>query len=264
MKEIKILKVNSRVCWVVFIFAQISLVAFMIATLAVPEWVKLDPDSDSRYKFEGGLLRVTEGLSEIANPLNPLVTADVSENSYIRISCACEFLIDISVKELVTEDFWNFYSSWEELFANLWFAGGFFMVFEIMSVVSTAIVIMTLALMIWGKFYIRLNLCGSICLWISHIIAIIGYLGMLDLTFKDDCDELFDGTDPPTICATTGPTLGIFVLILIPFIMIPYFLVFYSFNKQYNVSQIVESEPEPHNITQINDSKTKSKTKEFS
>lgn len=264
MKEIKILKVSARMCWVFFIIAQLSLIAFMIATLAVPEWVKLDPDADSRYKFEGGLLSVTDGLTEIENPLNPLSSVDVSENSYIRISCACEFLIDTSVKELVTEDFWNFYNSWDELFANLWFAGGFFLVFEIMSLVSITIVIITLGLMLWGKYYLRLNLCGSICLWVSHIIAIIGYLGLLDLTFKDDCDELFDGTDPPTVCATTGPTLGIFVLILIPFVMVPYYLVYYSFSKQYNTNQVVESEPEPNNITQINDAKAKSKTKEFS
>ena len=264
MKEIKILKVSARVCWIIFICAQLSLIAFMIATLAVPDWVKLDPEVDSRYKFDGGLLRVTDGLSEIPNPLNPFVTVDVSENSYIRISCACEFLIDTSDRELVPEDFWNLYSAWEELHANLWFAGGFFMVFELLSIASIAIVVATLGLMILGKYYFRLNLCGSVCLWTSHIIAIIGYLGLIDLTFKDDCDELFDGTDPPTVCATTGPTLGIFVLILIPFIMIPYFLVYYLFNKQYNVSKVVDSEPEPQNMTQINDAKNKAKTKEFS
>lgn len=264
MKDIKILKVNSKICWIIFIVAQLILVAFMIATLAVPNWVKLDPDSDSRYKFEGALLMVSDGLTGIGNPLNASASVDISENSYIRISCASKFIVDFSKKELVSEEYWNLYKSWYKLFDDLWFAGGLFLVFEVMALVCVAIVIVTIGLMFWGKYYFNLNFCASVCLWISHIVAIIGWLGYLDITFSDDCNDLYDGTDPPTVCATTGPALGIFVLIFLPFIMIPYFLVFISFVKQVNQTAVIEGEVEPNNITQINDAKSKAKTKEFS
>lgn len=264
MKDIKILKVNSKTCWISFIVAQLVLVAFMIATLAVPNWVKLDPDADSRYKFEGALLMVSDGLTGIQNPLNASATVDISENSYIRISCASKFLVEIAKKELNSEEYWNLYNAWYSMFDDLWFAGGLFLVFEVTALVSIAVVIATIVLMFWEKYYFHLNLCASVCLWISHIIAIIGWVGYLDVTFSDDCNDLYDGTDPPTVCATTGPSLGLFVLIFLPFIMIPYFFVFFSFVKQVKPIPVVESEVEPNNITQMNDIKSKSKTKEFS
>src|SRR5574343_207798 len=104
MNSIKIFNVNNRVFWVIFIVALLSLSGFMIATLATQQWVKLDPKSDSRYKFEGALLILTDGLDAVANPFNPVnSTIDISERSFITIGCSSEFLLMLWDKETTVE-----------------------------------------------------------------------------------------------------------------------------------------------------------------
>jgi hypothetical protein len=228
----------------------------MLATMITRQWVKLDPKSDSRYKFEGGLIRITEGLDGIADPFNPVNSSiDVSDSSFIRISCASGFLIDIWNKDTTNEQQWNFYSSWEKMFDDLWFAGGFFLAFELQALVCIVIVIVTLILIFKERFYLGLNFCASVCLWLSHVIAIMGWIGLLDVTFSDDCEELNDEDEAPTLCATTGPRLGIFVLVLLPFIMIPYFVVFCFFRRAFVRPKIAEfnASLEGNNITHVTD-----------
>jgi hypothetical protein len=65
MRDIKVFGVPSTLCWIIFIVAQVSIMAFMVATLAVEQWVKLDPDDLENYAFEGGILSITDGLGEI-------------------------------------------------------------------------------------------------------------------------------------------------------------------------------------------------------
>ena len=103
------------------------------------------------------------------------------------------------------------------------------------------------------------------CLWLSHIIAIIGWIGLLDVTFSDDCEKLNDEDQAPTVCATTGPRLGIFVLILIPFIMIPYFIVFAFFRRELLANNVIEmnSSVDVINATVITERVTHGKTREF-
>ena len=241
MKSIKVFNLNNRACWIIFIVALVILSSFMIATLATLQWVKLNPKSDTRYKFEGGLLILTDGLDAIDNPFDPFnSTIDIADNSFITIGCSSEFLLSLWDKNTTDEAVWNFYKSWQKLFEDLWLAGGFFLVFEVQSLVCIVIVIVTLVLIFKERYYFNLNLCAAICLWISHVIAIIGWIGLLDTTFSEDCEELNDEDMPPTICATTGPRLGIIVLILLPFIMIPYFVVFAYFRKKVLMTQANE------------------------
>lgn len=266
MQTIKVFNLNNRACWIIFIVSLVILSSFMIATLATQQWVKLDPKSDSRYKFEGALLILTDGLDAIDNPFDPYnSTIDISENSFITVGCATEFLLMLWDKDTTDVAVWNFYKSWQRLYENLWFAGGFFLVFELQSLICIVIVIVTLLLLFKEKYYFNLNLCAAICLWISHIIAIIGWIGLIDTTFSEDCEELNDEDQPPTVCATTGPRLGIFVLILLPFIMIPYFVVFAYFRRKVLITQMNElnASAEVINSTHVAEGMGKGKTTEF-
>ena len=104
MKSIKIFNLSSRVFWIIFIVALLSLSGFMIATLATQQWIKLDPKSDSRYKFEGALLILTDGLEAIDNPFDAgNSTIDISETSYISVGCSSEFLLMFWDKDTTVE-----------------------------------------------------------------------------------------------------------------------------------------------------------------
>jgi hypothetical protein len=63
--KIKIFGLSSNLCWLIFIIAQVSIMAFMIATLLEEQWVKLDPENFEKYSFEGGVIQVIDGLGEI-------------------------------------------------------------------------------------------------------------------------------------------------------------------------------------------------------
>lgn len=235
MKGIKIFNVPSEYCWVLFIVLQVSIIAFMVATLAVEQWVKLDPDDYPRYYFEGGVLKVTDGLDAIINPFLPTNTVDVSDTIYAKLACSAKFITDMyspNILNFQSEQGQKFtlhsqqlFKSWHKLFTSLWFSGGLFLVFELFALISSAIIIVTISLIFVQRYYFHLNFCAAGCLWVSHIIAIIGWLGLNDITFEDDCNDLTDGNDAPTVCVLTGPKLGIFVLIYTTFVMILYFVV---------------------------------------
>ena len=233
MRDIKVFGVPSTLCWIIFIVAQVSIMAFMVATLAVEQWVKLDPDDLENYAFEGGILSITDGLGEIMNPFVPGATVDVSDTIYAKLSCSSEFVLEIFGSRAAAGDFnWYLFKSWHTLFKDLWFSGGLFLVFELSALLSIIVIIATLTLLIFNKYYLHLNFCAAGCMWASHLVAIIGWLGLNSITFEDDCDELTDGTDPPTLCVMTGPKLGIFVLIYTTFIMIPYFIVIFVYSTK--------------------------------
>jgi hypothetical protein len=167
-------------------------------------------------------------------------TLDVSESIYAKLSCASDLVLEIyGSKTEENKFFWELFNSWGPMFEDLWFSGGIFIVFELSAVLSIIVIIITLTLLIFQKNYLHLNFCAAGCMWASHLIAIIGWLGINDVTFDDDCEDLTDGNSSPTLCVMTGPKLGIFVLIYSSVIMVPYFLVFIIFatklDKQDNI-----------------------------
>lgn len=235
MKDLKICGIRSTVVWAVFIGLIVTIFAFMIASLTVEEWVKLQPDSDGEkvYKFKGDLLKLVDGLDEAPSPLVPGQTVDISDMIYAKVSCASEFIVDLRPSGPLYPSV-KFFKSWKDLFAGLWLAGGVYLIFEINAIVCSFIVIGTLLLFYKNVFYFNLNFCAAICVWISHIVAIIGWIGIVRPSFDDDCDEASDGVNPPTVCALDGPRLGLFILIYSSVVMLAYYLAFAFFVHEYD------------------------------
>ena len=246
MKDLKICGIRSAFVWGVFIGLLVTIFAFMIASLTVEEWVELQPDTDGEkvYKFKGDLLKLVDGLDKAPNPMVPLetgLTVDLSDLIYAKVSCASDFILNLRPDGPLTPSN-RFFKSWRDLFYSLWLAGGVYLIFEINAIVCSFIVIGTLLLFYKNIFYFNLNFCASVCVWISHIIAIISWIAIVKPSFDDDCEDLTDGVNPPTVCALDGPRLGLFVLIYSSVVMIPYYIVFSIFVHKFDSKHLSTAE----------------------
>ncbi|OMJ88594.1 hypothetical protein SteCoe_9459 [Stentor coeruleus] len=221
----KILKLDHRVWWVIFIVLYVFLIAVMVGTLSTRVWVELKPENLDVFKFKGSLIRVTDGLGEIPNIANPLSPLDVEGQTYQKIYGGACFVKDVLDKETTQVFTWNLYHSWCKMFKNLWMGAGVFIVFEITAIICIVIIIALLVLFIFKKFYFITSFLATGCMWASHIIGIIAWITISQGQFNDDCSNLTDGEKAPKICAKDGPKLGLFVLLFIPFIVIPFFCV---------------------------------------
>lgn len=258
----KILKLDHRAWWISFIVFYTFLIAVMIGTLSTPVWLELKPDNFDTFKFKGSLIGIVDGLESIPNLLNPYKNLDLEGKTYEDVAAGACFVKDM-LNETTTLAFtWDFYHSWCNMFRRLWFGAGLFIVFEVISLVCMAILIALLSLFIVKRFYFYASFCAGSCLWVSHIIAIIGWIVIAKGNFKDQCDDLIDGEKPPEICAQNGPRLGLFVLLVLPFIMVPFFIVTCLLRKrllserqemesQEKESQIENKKSEPNNITEM-------------
>ncbi|OMJ84087.1 hypothetical protein SteCoe_14836 [Stentor coeruleus] len=252
----KILKLDHRAWWIIFIVFYTFLIAVMIGTLSTPIWVELKPDNFNTFKFKGSLIGVVDGLSSIPNLVNPLKNLDLEGKTYEDVAAGACFVRDMLNETTTIEFTWDFYHSWCNMFRRLWFSAGLFIVFEVISLVCIAILIALLSLFIVNRFYFNASFCAGGCLWASHIVAIIGWIVIAKGNFKGECEDLIDGEKPPEICAQNGPRLGLFVLLVLPFIMIPFFVVTCLLRKrllndsQEKENQTENKKSEPNNVAE--------------
>lgn len=221
----KILKLDHRVWWIIFIVLYVFLIAVMVGTLSTQAWVELKPENLDPFKFKGSLIRVIDGLGEIPNIANPLSPLDLEGETYQKIYGGACFVKDVLDEETTLAFTWDLYHSWCKLFRKLWMGAGLFIVFEITAIVCIAIIIALLILFIYKKFYFIASFLAAGCMWASHIIAIIAWITISQGQFEDNCSDLTDGEKAPKICARDGPKLALFVLLFLPFVMIPFFIV---------------------------------------
>ena len=246
---LKIFKIDHRVFWSIFIVAQVFLLSVMIGTLSSPNWVELDPPSVA-YSFKGSITKVQSGLTSVPDIFNPVVFFDLQGSSYEKIGCSACFVRDQLNQTTTPVQTWNFYHSWCALFGRLWFAAGLFICFEVAALVSVAILIVFLGLFITYRFYLKSSFCAGGCLWISHIIAILGWIGMANVTFGNDCNSLNNGTSPPTVCAKEAPRLALFTLVFLPLVMVPFFVTTCSLKRKLLLQNLkTESEVNESNIS---------------
>jgi hypothetical protein len=235
MKKVKIFGLRSRVVWLVFIFLIASIFAFMIASLSVQEWVEMNPEPDM-YEFKGNLVRMTNDL-KIPSPFkfrNPNAKrVNTTKIPYAGMSCGCDFVVHaVPFGGLYPSD--DLYRSWRDLFRSLSVAGNLYIVCEVCALACCVIVIVTLALFYKDIYYFNFNFSSSVCLWISHVIGILGWIGIVDPSFDGDCDKLTDGEEAPTVCALTGPILGVFILIYSSLVLILYYIAFCVFVRNFD------------------------------
>lgn len=246
-------KSNFQVFWVIFIILYLFAIGSMIATLVTEKWVEIDPNNDDNftytypvpgfpvqpiigksYKFKGSLTTLTDGLDALNTYMNPapLSTIDLSNKPYSKVGCGLCFIVDVSEEDTFDETLWDFYNSWCSLFKRLWFAAGFYTTLEVMSLVSCLAVILIIMLFIQGKPHSRLAFLFSNAVWVFHYLAILVWIGLTKARFDDDCENLYNSDQTnPEVCAKAGPKVGVFILIYLPFITIPFLIYVYLKHK---------------------------------
>ena len=222
--ELKILKLDHRICWVIFIALYLFVIAVMIGTLTNKYWVELNPVVPA-FVYKGSLIYVEEGLSQIPNLASPLNPFDLTHFTYEHVFCGACFVRDILNETLTPVSTWNLYHAWCSLFKRLWFGAGLFIVFEVIALLCLAFSIVFFVFFIKNMFYLRASLFAGGCLWASHYVAILGWIGVARVTFGDDCHDMYDGITSPILCAKDAPRLGLFLVIFLPFVMIPFFII---------------------------------------
>ena len=231
----KILKVDHRVWWSIFLIVEAFLVAVIIATLCHPQWVELDPNPNPfNLKFKGSLIQLQDGLSAVYNINNPLHPFDVSGYTYLKVACGVCFLRDQTTETPENSEVWVIYHGWCKMFENIWFTAGLVIVFEVLSLLSL-VVISIIIIFFWLQkyFYFKLAYLANGCLCASHYVAIIGWVAISNATFGDDCNDVVRNTDSnPVLCAKQGPKLGLFVIVFLPFFDFPFYLITCCYQKK--------------------------------
>lgn len=262
--------------WVIFIVLFLFTIGFMIATLSTDKWIELKPDSDDDftylypippyvyyvygvdYEFKGSIYKIVDGLSDVRTFLNPSAltsnSLDLEGAPYSRVGCGSCFIIDVSSSDVIGQENWDFYYSWCNMMKRLWFGAGFYITLEIISLVCVVIAIIVSILFVLEKPHFRLAFLSAGGIIICHYLAILVWIGLANATFDDDnCDNLFysdDNHTPPKVCAKAGPRLSLFILIFLPFVIVPFYIfVFYhkrklAQSKVTEIKQNVDSERE--------------------
>ena len=245
--QLKILKVDHRVCWVIFILLHLFVIAVMIGTFTTKSWVELDPVLPS-FSYKGSLIYVEEGLADIPNLASPLHPFDLTHYTYEHVYCGACFVRDLLNQTTTPVATWNLYHAWCNMFVRLWFGAGLFIIFEVIALLCLAFSIVLLILFMMNTFYLRASLYAGGCLWASHYVAIFGWIGIAKVTFDDNCNDLYSGTSSPTLCAKDAPRLGVFLAVLLPVVMIPYLLIVCHIKRK---KLVTESRLRQHQLEEV-------------
>ena len=233
MSQVKILGLDHRVWWAIFLVMEMFLIAVMIGTLCDPHWVELAPTSRPSLAYQGSLIKIQSGLSHIQNFANPTHYYNVEGYNYERASCGLCFVTQQVISSTTPLAYREFYGSLCSMFTRLWVSAGLFIAFEVLALLALA----GIAVIIWKfwtqkAYHFRLAYIASGTVCVSHYVAILAWIGIANVTFGDDCNDLSQGIEPPVVCAESGPKLALFALIFIPFFVGPFCFVTIYLQKQ--------------------------------
>ncbi|OMJ69871.1 hypothetical protein SteCoe_32284 [Stentor coeruleus] len=215
----------------------------MIGSLASSKWVKsdfyicsLDFENEISYsnsceKFEGGLLLCKEGCY------------DTYENEY-KTLCDEDSNTSSTLYGKIQLSFCN-------MFIRLYYGGLAMIGFEIISFISIIIWFSTMICSYRIKKCFWATCCCSICSCISHFIGIIVWFALSKADFKNECNIFpLDGSQP-NLCATDGPGLSIFLMIIFPIIVGFYLFIgfkAYRINECPNIQNVETDQNENINL----------------
>ena len=223
-KDALVWKFPIKIWWYIYFGLQLFLIAFMIGSLATPRWVHTSSkfviskglcNNDPRTynqgfdgsSFQGSLAQCTQGYCS---------------DYRTETSDWCNIYNDINTGKTVSYCSLDQVNSMCKLFTGLSAASGVFVLFEVIALI---------AIIVWGSAmlcsyrsmtcYCCVHCC-SICTFIAHYIAILGWIGISGSTFSSSCDTFPSNGSMPPICTNDGPGLGLFILIVIPFIVVSF------------------------------------------
>ncbi|CAG9333218.1 unnamed protein product [Blepharisma stoltei] len=212
--KLRVCNFDHKICWAIFVFLQLFIIACMVGSLGTKSWVKLDISDglgEDFQSFEGSIMEVTH------------YNGDDIEVSY---KDAADYYCDPNPNVMP-----NLYNAWCDMFDNLRRGFGVFAVFEIISIGC---------LVAWGAVLIGFvfsvnclpcSFCCSACSWIAHFIAFFSWLAVSNGDYDGNCNDIaesFDDGDyksdlkPPRLCIRDGPILATFLAVFLPIVVIAY------------------------------------------
>jgi hypothetical protein len=241
-ENLKVLRVNIVIWWVFFIILFLLTIALMIGTLATTKWVELNLTTAtagpySIFAFKGSIMHVEDGMSYLKSPIIQGYVNNFLGSNYETVACSRCSAQQVLNYNNVTGSTTDFITAWCTMFKSLWLGAGFFIAFEILAMICASILIFLLILYIYRIYYLNLTLCLGTTLFFAHYIGTSVWLGLNNYTFDGDCSALNSGTKPPVLCLKDGPKLGVFVLVLTPCIIIPFFFIICYIKKHHLVPE---------------------------
>jgi hypothetical protein len=213
--NLKIGRLSYKIYWTIFWCIQVSVIALMIGTLGAKEWgytknllFGINPTTSNigsilfnGYSFTGSFSSCTNGCS----------------GNYGQLAM----------------DWCNYYNNYSGktaesiciLFLTLYYGSVIFGILEVLAMIC---------IIVWGLVMLcfwrpnkcfHLTFCCSVCACISHYLGFIIWMGITASNFNSNCGNSPVNGSQFNVCATQGPSLGLFVTIILPIIVAFYFIV---------------------------------------
>ncbi|OMJ87749.1 hypothetical protein SteCoe_10496 [Stentor coeruleus] len=207
--QIKIWKFTYRTWWYIFYCLQGLLAILIVGMLSSPRWIYsnseftvnttiYDPSTNRIFetvRFKGGLIRCKSGCTDSFGNLS---------------SDWCAYYDDLDEQDV---------ESLCKMFTVLYLGGAICVLFEIIGLIAIIVWFSSMVCYMGKIKSIMVSFCCSVCVCISHYIAIIVWLGITGATYNDDCSEIPKDGERVPLCASDGPSLGLFLLLFIPVVV---------------------------------------------
>jgi hypothetical protein len=221
--------------WVlVFSLIQLVFLAFMIGSLASPKWVETDFDVSIGYstsfydewsifrssKFEGGVVICYKGY-KLDGDETAIGYGDLEKDICDLKEKIDDYFIDYSDYEI---DSTSDVKSICRMFQGLTAGAIIKLVFDIACMIALLVWFIGMMCMLRSvNCFITTYIC-SVCAFCFFYVGSILWFVATGATFGS-CSKNPNNGDHPNICATHGPGLMIFIMIMFPFLIILYIVI---------------------------------------
>lgn len=223
-------KLKLRIWWYIFFGVQFLLVIFIIGSLASEKWVKtnftsctFEEDNGYSYstfcgKFAGNLSKCKEGCDE----------------TYASESVSwCDFDNDSNY-----DSYDNAGDSLCLMFYGLYIGALILIIFEISTFISIIVWCSTMICTLYKCNCFWMTCCCSVCSCVSHFLGMIIWFAITKANFNNDCSTFPSDGSQPKLCATDGPGLGVFIMVIFPIIVAFYLYIGCDANSRYKEGTI--------------------------
>jgi hypothetical protein len=123
------------------------------------------------------------------------------------------------------------YESVCSMFKHLNFAMLAYALLDVLALIVLLVWFVGIACCLGHSCYFKMNFLSAACTAFIHVVALVAYVGLSNLSFEGGCDENPKNGDLPVLCANHGPRIALVVAIILPFISVAYCIVSCKYQK---------------------------------
>jgi hypothetical protein len=215
---------SYRIWWRLFFVTKIAIASIMIGSLTTSRWVQTANDlfyansgpnygnrSFNGQHFAGSLYLCTDDNG---------CSGSFGNNA----KDWCNLYNDLHGSEGNTPRVYTIESICVQ-FAVLFYGGGVFFVLEIIAIASGIVWSIAMFMITRQQNCFCLSFCCSGCVWVSHYVGALFFLGFSRTQYRDNCYDVPTNGDRPILCAKDGPGLILLNLLLVPIVVIAFCVV---------------------------------------